>query len=151
MTVTVGTLRQLDIAEVTALLLQDFSERGLERSEAFAERVLRDFLARNAGHWLVARVENQPVGHLALTWGYSFSQGGVKGVVQDVFVRPDWRGRGVADALLEEAERIARLYGARRLELLTDHDNERARRVYARAGFRDLPGKFIMMKVNDDT
>jgi GNAT superfamily N-acetyltransferase len=44
-------------------------------------------------------------------------------------------GQGVGTALLQEAGRIARLYGCRRLHLTTTNDNVDALRFYQKRGF----------------
>jgi len=49
-----------------------------------------------------------------------------------------WRRRGVASALLEEAERLARGRGLTFLALDCWLDNEPARALYARAGFEEI-------------
>jgi GNAT superfamily N-acetyltransferase len=53
------------------------------------------------------------------------------------------QGSGLGSRLLERVERTARERGARHLYLLATTDNHRARRFYARHGYRhvgDLPG-----------
>jgi ribosomal protein S18 acetylase RimI-like enzyme len=61
--------------------------------------------------------------------------GGKVGAVRQVGVRPRWRGRGVASALLCAAMRAFRAEGAGRAVLDVNVDNPRARRVYERLGF----------------
>ncbi|HLE97003.1 MAG TPA: GNAT family N-acetyltransferase [Candidatus Thermoplasmatota archaeon] len=56
--------------------------------------------------------------------------------VQDVFVVPDARRRGVARALLAFAERHARSAGAARIELQVLRSNEAAKKLYAELGYR---------------
>ena len=57
--------------------------------------------------------------------------------VQDVYVVPDARRRGVARALLAFAERHARSAGAVRLELMVLRANEAAKTLYAELGYRE--------------
>ena len=56
-------------------------------------------------------------------------------VVNDLFVTPEWRGKGVGRALLEAAEEHGRRNGAVMLSLLTARDNAAARRLYGAAGW----------------
>ncbi|GAA2379938.1 GNAT family N-acetyltransferase [Dactylosporangium salmoneum] len=53
-----------------------------------------------------------------------------------MWVRPDARGRGIADALLAEALGWAEQEGRERVELWVIDGNDRARRLYERHGFR---------------
>ena len=58
-------------------------------------------------------------------------------ILNDLFVAPAARGRGVATSLMRSARRFARRTGAVRIELATAHDNSRARRLYAALGYRE--------------
>lgn len=55
-----------------------------------------------------------------------------------VWVAPEYRGHGVAAALLDAALAWARATGARAMQLGVVCGNDAARRLYERAGFRDL-------------
>jgi GNAT superfamily N-acetyltransferase len=57
--------------------------------------------------------------------------------IHEIYVRPEHRRRGVADALMAEAERFARSQGARRLRLGVLDWNHAARALYASHGFHD--------------
>ena len=50
-------------------------------------------------------------------------------------VHPEWRGRSIGSHLLKRAVAEAKAAGRTRVTLLTDGDNDRAMRLYARAGF----------------
>ncbi|MGH7482312.1 MAG: ribosomal protein S18-alanine N-acetyltransferase [Longimicrobiales bacterium] len=56
----------------------------------------------------------------------------------NIAVAPAWRGRGVARALLERVIVRAAAKGVRALFLEVRVSNERARRLYAAAGFRQV-------------
>jgi len=55
--------------------------------------------------------------------------------VHDVIVLPDWRGQGVAGAMLEEVIQIARERGGCKLTLEVLSGNQNALRAYAKLGF----------------
>jgi GNAT superfamily N-acetyltransferase len=57
--------------------------------------------------------------------------------IEDIYVKPEHRGRGVAHLLMAGAERFARGEGAQVLRLGVLDGNARARRFYARHGFRE--------------
>jgi len=58
---------------------------------------------------------------------------GVEGYVVGVYTEPEWRGRGVATALMSASLEAARQRGLARIRL---HATEKGRRVYASQGFR---------------
>lgn len=85
--------------------------------------------------YLIAWEGTRPVGHAHLAW-----EGTHLGLpeIQDVFVVPDRRRRGIATALTLAAEREARRRGFDRISLsVSAQGNEPARRLYERLGYRD--------------
>lgn len=58
------------------------------------------------------------------------------GWIHDVWVEPEYRRRGVARDLVNEAARRFAALGVRQLRLHTGSFNEEARATFARAGFR---------------
>ncbi len=65
--------------------------------------------------------------------------GGVRAELTRVYLRPAFRGRGGAGALLAELEDAARALGARRMVLNTRLDLIEARNLYARHGYAEIP------------
>ena len=59
-----------------------------------------------------------------------------RGFVRNVYVRPAYRGRGIGSALLDAAERRMAEAGVDVVALEVMADNEAARRLYRRAGYR---------------
>jgi len=57
------------------------------------------------------------------------------GTVTDLIVHADWRGKGIGQILLNEAERLTREAGLKRLMIGALVANERAVRTYGRFGF----------------
>jgi GNAT superfamily N-acetyltransferase len=58
------------------------------------------------------------------------------GFLDDLFVHPDWRGRGVAEALIEAVAEEGRRRGWVMIRWTTAEDNYRARSLYDRIGER---------------
>ena len=84
--------------------------------------------------FLVARLQSEVVGCGALRrlepW---------LGEVKRMFVRPDFRGRGVARRVLEALEAAAQDAGIRTLRLETGERQPEAIRLYESAGYRPIP------------
>jgi GNAT superfamily N-acetyltransferase len=55
--------------------------------------------------------------------------------LEDLYVAPTARGRGVGSGLLSHAEAFARSTGAERLTLATAHDNLAAQHIYRKLGY----------------
>ncbi|HHX65011.1 MAG TPA: GNAT family N-acetyltransferase [Chloroflexi bacterium] len=58
--------------------------------------------------------------------------------IDNIAVRPDWRGRGIGRALMEAAESWARTRGAKSVELTVWEFNVGARAFYEELGYRTV-------------
>jgi GNAT superfamily N-acetyltransferase len=86
------------------------------------------------GTVFIARVDGRAVGFATLDWKWSSLKAARIGYLEDLFVDPDARGGGIADALIEACAERCRELGMRALEWLTAPDNLRAQKVYNRTG-----------------
>jgi len=87
---------------------------------------------------LVADDHGDVIGYAYATIeGYDYmSLRGPAGVIQDVIVDPEFRGRGVGAMLLEATLTELDMRGARQVVLTTAERNEGAQRLFAKSGFR---------------
>lgn len=127
-------------AAFTALMVADWTEMAGRIGLVPAEKVGED-LARNARlragavrYWLACD-GGAPSGFLCSWEGV----GGV-GQVEDLYVRPDARGRGVAAALLRHGIEDCRRHGAAAVVIVADADDT-PKSAYARAGFAPVAVK----------
>ena len=74
------------------------------------------------------------IGFATLVWQWSSLWGARIGYLDDLFIHPDARGTGLADALISACAERARERGAPALQWLTQPHNARARTVYDRVG-----------------
>ena len=85
--------------------------------------------------YLIAWEDDQPVGHAHIAW--SGTQLGLP-EIQDVFVLPDKRRRGIATQLTHAAEDEARARGWNSISLsVSQEGNSAARLLYAKLGYVD--------------
>ncbi|MGH3646334.1 MAG: GNAT family N-acetyltransferase [Micromonosporaceae bacterium] len=82
------------------------------------------------GVWLLAEAPGGPVGQAGAWMPF-----GPPPVLVGMWVRPDWRGRGVGDALVAEVLDWAREASFDRVDLWVLESNQPARHVYQRHGF----------------
>jgi GNAT superfamily N-acetyltransferase len=87
------------------------------------------------GMLLVARDgDGVPIGFATVGWKWSSLRAARIAVMEDLFVAPEARGQGAADALIQACADRAREHGAPVLSWQTATDNDRAQAVYERAG-----------------
>lgn len=88
------------------------------------------------GVQLIARDDDTgaAIGFATIFWTWSTLNAGRLAVMNDLFVDPDARGTGVADALIAACREQARDHGAGWLGWQTAKDNHHAQKVYDRVG-----------------
>jgi ribosomal protein S18 acetylase RimI-like enzyme len=97
--------------------------------------VARLIESEHAGRVWLIRTGDETIGYLVLTFSYSLEFGGRTALIDELWISPDHRGRGIGSQALAFAEREARAADARGLFLEVSPDNAGAERLYARAGF----------------
>jgi GNAT superfamily N-acetyltransferase len=86
------------------------------------------------GAVFIARDGDGAVGVATLDWKWSSLKGARMGYLEDLFVDPEARGRGIADALIEICAERCRELGMPAMQWATAPDNRRAQQVYNRTG-----------------
>ena len=124
-------------AEAIPLLEAQYLEHHIDMRGARLRRALR-LLLQGHGAVFVARKEG-PVGLALLSYQITVEQGGRVAWLEELYVVPDRRGRGIGRALLKAALTEARRAGCVAVELEVVRGHERAARLYLREGFRKLP------------
>ena len=94
--------------------------------------------------WL-ASVEETVAGYAMGTWGFSTEQGGRFLLLDELFVLPAFRGRGVAAATLDFVEGEAAREGAGAVRIEVSVENGAARELYRAAGYTD-PRRLFLAK-----
>lgn len=93
-----------------------------------------------SGEVTVLFVGDGPEGFAELRFRPSLYTGGLDAYLEELYVVPERRGRGLGRALLEAAMDYARARGADRIDLNTSEDDVAARALYERTGFTNREG-----------
>jgi ribosomal protein S18 acetylase RimI-like enzyme len=135
-------------APAVARLLHDFNTEFGDPTpglEALTARV-RQLLAE--GEMTVFLGGDGPAGLALVRFRCSLWTDGLDAYLEELYVAPDHRGRGLGRALLETAMEEARREGATRMELGTSVDDKAAIALYESCGFTNRerrPGGPIML------
>lgn len=87
-----------------------------------------------------------PIGYIVISFGWSVELGGMDGFIDEFFVRPGVRGRGVGSEVLGAL--LPKLEGAglKALHLEAVADQPALKRLYGRAGFKMRDGYHLMTR-----
>ena len=87
------------------------------------------------GVQLIARDDDGlAIGFATVYWTWATTSADRIGVMNDLYVAPEGRGSGAAEALIEACRAECAEHGAGKLTWQTALDNERAQKVYDRVG-----------------
>jgi ribosomal protein S18 acetylase RimI-like enzyme len=132
MSIEVLLLREVTDEDIRAInrLLPQLSKSAPPLDAA----ALQQIATWNGNSFLVAREAGEIVGMLTLVM-FPIPTG-LRVRIEDVVVDESARGQGVGAALSREAIRLARVAGARTIDLTSRPSRESANRLYERLGFR---------------
>jgi GNAT superfamily N-acetyltransferase len=127
---------QTDIDAMSQLLSQLFTiETDYVPDEDKQRRGLQMLLDALGAYVLVVEEQGSIIGMATVQVLVSTAEGGHVGLVEDVVVDKEYRGRGVGAALLDQLTVWAEDNGLTRLQLAADRDNSGALQFYAAKGW----------------
>jgi ribosomal protein S18 acetylase RimI-like enzyme len=127
-----------DIPRVLPLMREFYEFEGILHEEERACRLLTELLndSRN-GRLIVIEVGTELAGYLILGFGFSVEFGGRDALLDELFIRTEFRGSGLGTAAIDFAVSLCKNERIEALHLEADHFNERAHDLYLRLGFKD--------------
>jgi GNAT superfamily N-acetyltransferase len=135
--VHIAVVAEADLPHLIPLMRSYCDFYGVAPSDEKLMALARALLADpdGEGFQLIARDDGgRAVGFATVFWTWSTLAAGRIAIMNDLFVHPDARGSGLADALIEECRVLAGRRGAVSLGWQTAKDNDRAQTVYERVG-----------------
>lgn len=137
---TIEAARAADRAALIDLLTRQLIEHDLPADPTGISRAVDGVLDdERLGFLLVARAEDEAaagVAYVARHW--SLEHGGASCWLEELYVLPPWRCRGLGAALVRAACDRARALGCVAMDLEVTADHARAEHLYEREGFREL-------------
>ena len=126
-----------DLGELLPMVRAYHAFEQIRSSEAQRADAVRTLLTdqRLGGIWLLV-IDQQSVGYLALTYGYSIELGGRDAFIDEFFIEESHRGKGFGRAALLRVKDIAAAAGVQALHLEVGRSNARAATLYQSAGFQ---------------
>ena len=136
---TIRKLNTTEKAEVLSMMEVFYASDALlvHPETAVLEKMLSDALQDTpllTGYGF--EVEGALAGYGMVTRSYSTERGGLCVWIEDIYIKPQYRGMGIGSAFLQFVEKENP--GAVRLRLEAEPENERAMHVYQKAGFEIL-------------
>lgn len=145
MNISLRVAEEADLSLVLAYVRAYHEFEGVVHSAGSAAATIRPLLGQSAlGRlWLIC-LDSQPVGYVAICFGYSIEFGGRDAFVDEIFVAREYRGKGFGKAALTLVKSEAASLGVTALHLEVARSNNQAQRLYRSAGFVSRERFFLM-------
>jgi GNAT superfamily N-acetyltransferase len=137
-----------DIPLLVGLMAEFYAEAGYDLNHVRAAGAFAAILAdERLGFVWIIQAEHHDVGHIALTLKYAMEYCGIIACVDDLYVKPDWRNKGLSSASLVEVRNFCERIGIRALTVEVGHNNGPAQTVYRRVGFAEAADRQLLVLV----
>ena len=87
-----------------------------------------------------------PIGYIVICFGWSVEFGGLDAIIDELYIRPGVRGRGIATETLLSLPRALAQGGVKAIHLEVDRTDEPTRRMYQRARFEERDRYMLMTR-----
>ena len=140
-TIVVKRATQSDVGTLVELMREFYAEANYPLEQEWAESAFSQLIVRpELGCVWLAECDDAAAGHAVLTLRYTMEHGALSGHVDDLFVKPEFRRRRIACALLSELFDECRRRGCKSIYVEVGDRNVAAIELYRRFGlepFRD--------------
>ncbi|SFT76435.1 GNAT family N-acetyltransferase [Sedimentitalea nanhaiensis] len=136
-----------DLDRLTALVAAFHAEVGIEQSDEARRAGLAPLLEGipHGAAYLLGPAR-APMGYIIVTFGWSVEFGGMDGFIDELYLRPAIRKRGIASEALISLPKALAQAGVKALHLEVNRTNGSAQKLYARAGFRAREDYMLMSR-----
>lgn len=136
-----------DAAQLRALMQRSHEERALPYDDAHRENVIAPLLDGSplGAIWKIGPTR-APLGYVLISFGWSADMGGMIGWVEDIYIRPSVRKRGIGTEVLHALAVTLGRADLRALHVRIADGDDALARFCAKAGF----GKDQMIRVMTD-
>ncbi|MGE0133337.1 MAG: N-acetyltransferase family protein [Blastocatellales bacterium] len=135
-----------DIETLIAMMREFYAHEGLAFDDVKARRALRGIIGdERFGRVFLIFLEDEVAGYTVLTFGYSLEFHGRDAFIDELYLRGEYRGRGIGKRALEFLTEVCAANGVVALHLEVERKNTQAQAVYRNFGFEDHD-RYLMTK-----
>jgi ribosomal protein S18 acetylase RimI-like enzyme len=126
-----------DLPTLVELMSEFYAEAGYALDEEWAKASFSALLEDDAlGRVWMILCDSQPAGYVVLTVRFAMEYGGLDGYIDDLFIRPGFRGRRLGRAALDALVAECGRRGVLALHVEVGRDNEVAQTLYRSYGLK---------------
>lgn len=137
-----------DLDRLDRLVADFHRERGIAQDDDTRRAALAPLLEGSPhGAIYLFGPGRAPIGYLILSFGWSVERGGLEGMVDELYIRPGVRGRGIGAEVLSSLPKALAGAGLRALHAEVDRDDTRTQDFYRRARFAPRDRAMLMTRI----
>lgn len=137
--------RPEDIDRLLPMIAAFHAEQGIDTTDATRRAGLEPLLDGSPhGVAYLIGPQRAPIGYVVISFGWALEFGGMDGFVDEIFIRPGVRGRGIGSEVLTSLPKALAGAGLKALHLEVKRDDDKTRRFYGRLRFRDRADYMLM-------
>lgn len=147
MNVSLELARINDLSDLIPLVKAYHEFEEIESSERQIREAVTPLLTTDhAGRIWFVTSGGERVGYVALCFGYSIEFRGHDAFLDELFIKAEYRSRGIGKEVLKLLETEAKKLGVKALHLEVAHENDRAKHLYETIGFEPRDRYTFMSK-----
>lgn len=125
-----------DINLILTMMEEFYKLEHIPFNNQIATRCLEEIVSddRLAKIWLIC-ADEEPVGYVVLTFGYSIEFHGRDALVDELYIRENYRSQGIGTQTLEFVKTVCQSLGIAAVHLVVAYENKKAKSVYQKMGF----------------
>lgn len=135
-----------DIDRLLPMMRDFYKFEHLPYDAALLRKLIKKLISDEPlGRFIVFELRNELIGYMVLGFGFSLEFHGRDCLIDEFYIRPEHRSRGIGAQAVEFALGLCREEGIEAVHLEADHTNVRGHEFYKRLGFKDHP-RHLMTK-----
>ena len=137
-----------DLDRITRLVGDFHTEQGITQDDATRRAAILPLL-EGSPHGAVYLIgpARAPIGYVTVGFGWSIELGGMDGFLDEIYIRPGVRGRGIGSEIMLSLPKALAGAGLKALHLEVDREDASVRKLYEKLHFRPRDKYMLMTRV----
>ena len=145
MTTALSLARPDDLDRLLPLVAAFHDEAGIVQSDSTRRAALLPMLEGSPhGVTYLIGPGRAPIGYIVISFGWSVEFGGLDGYVDEFYIRPSVRGRGIGSEVMVSLPKALAGAGLKALHLEVRRDNDKVRALYRKLRFEPRDAYSLM-------
>ena len=137
-----------DLDRLTRLVTDFHTEQGIKQDAETRRAALAPLLEGSPhGAAYLIGPSRAPIGYIIVCFGWSVEFGGMDGFVDELYIRPAVRGRGIGSEVLMSLPKALAGAGLKALHLEVKSEDDRTQRFYRKLRFQPREGYSLMTRI----